>query len=44
MSDGTVLKPEKDFTKEADKILPEAEALAKVEKTVNRKDRKLTVT
>ncbi|KAH0844558.1 hypothetical protein AYO21_08552 [Fonsecaea monophora] len=29
MSDGTIFKPEKDFTKEADKILPEAEALAK---------------
>ncbi|OAP60933.1 hypothetical protein AYL99_05935 [Fonsecaea erecta] len=29
MSDGTIFKPEKDFTKDADKILPEAEALAK---------------
>ncbi|OAL17580.1 hypothetical protein AYO22_11498 [Fonsecaea multimorphosa] len=29
MSDGTIFKPEKDFTKEADKVLPEAEALAK---------------
>lgn len=30
MSDGTLFKPEKDFSKEADKIIPEAEALAKV--------------
>lgn len=29
MSDGTIFKPEKDFTKEADKIIPEAESLAK---------------
>lgn len=29
-----LLKPEKDFTKDADKLIPEAEALAKVrEKT-----------
>lgn len=31
MSDGALFKPEKDFTKEADKVLPEAEALAKVQ-------------
>jgi 26S proteasome regulatory subunit N5 len=31
MSDGTLFKPEKDYTKEADKIIPEAESLAKVE-------------
>lgn len=31
MSDGALFKPEKDYTKEADKVLPEAEALAKVE-------------
>lgn len=30
MSDGGLLKPEKDFTKEADKVIPEAETLAKV--------------
>jgi hypothetical protein len=30
MSDGTILKAEKDFTKDADKLIPEAEALAKV--------------
>ena len=29
MSDGALFKPEKDFTKEADKVIPEAEALAK---------------
>lgn len=34
MSDGTLFKPEKDYTKEADKILPEAEALAKVDKLI----------
>jgi hypothetical protein len=33
MSDGGLLKPEKDFTKEADKLIPEAEALAKVRLT-----------
>lgn len=31
MSDA-LLKPEKDFTKDADKLIPEAEALAKVRK------------
>jgi 26S proteasome regulatory subunit N5 len=30
MSDGQVLKAEKDFTKEVDKLLPEAQELAKV--------------
>jgi hypothetical protein len=30
MSDTPLFKPEKDYTKEADKILPEAIALAKV--------------
>jgi hypothetical protein len=30
MSDGSSLKPEKDFSKEVDKQLPEAEKLAKV--------------
>lgn len=29
MSDGPLFKPEKDYTKEADKVIPEAEALAK---------------
>ena len=29
MSDGALFKPEKDFSKEADKVIPEAEALAK---------------
>jgi hypothetical protein len=33
MSDGNIFKPDKDFTKDADKILPEAEELAKVNKT-----------
>jgi 26S proteasome regulatory subunit N5 len=27
---GGLLKPEKDFTKDADKLIPEAEGLAKV--------------
>ena len=30
MSDGRILKPDKDFTKEADKQIPEAQELAKV--------------
>lgn len=30
MADGRILKPEKDFTKEADKQIPEAQELAKV--------------
>jgi len=30
MSDTPLFKPEKDYSKEADKILPEATALAKV--------------
>ena len=30
MADGQLFKPEKDYTKEADKQIPEAEALAKV--------------
>jgi len=30
MSDGTVLKADKDFTKDVDKLLPEAQSLAKV--------------
>lgn len=30
MSDGQLMKPEKDFSKDADKLIPEAEALAKV--------------
>ena len=30
MSDGRILKPDKDFSKEADKQIPEAEKLAKV--------------
>jgi 26S proteasome regulatory subunit N5 len=30
MSSGQVLKAEKDFTKEVDKLLPEAEELGKV--------------
>ena len=30
MSDGTLFKPEKDFTKEADQIIPEAQELARV--------------
>jgi hypothetical protein len=31
MSDGQILKPDKDFSKEVDKQIPEAEELAKVE-------------
>ncbi|KAG9779528.1 PCI-domain-containing protein, partial [Aureobasidium melanogenum] len=31
MSDGALFKPEKDFSKDADRILPEAEALAKTD-------------
>jgi len=34
MSDA-LLKPEKDFTKDADKLIPEAEALAKVRKPLS---------
>jgi hypothetical protein len=30
MSDGRILKPDKDFTTEADKQIPEAQELAKV--------------
>jgi hypothetical protein len=30
MSDGNIFKPDKDFTKEADKIIPEAQEIAKV--------------
>lgn len=30
MSEGTLFKPEKDFSKDADKLIPEAEELAKV--------------
>jgi len=30
MSDGKLIKPDKDFSKEVDKQLPEAEELAKV--------------
>ena len=30
MADGQLFKPEKDFTKEVDKLIPEAEELAKV--------------
>jgi 26S proteasome regulatory subunit N5 len=30
MSAGGLLKPEKDFSKDADKLIPEAEQLAKV--------------
>ena len=30
MSDGQIFKPDKDFTKEVDKQLPEAQELAKV--------------
>jgi hypothetical protein len=30
MSDGNIFKPDKDFTKEADKVIPEAQEIAKV--------------
>jgi 26S proteasome regulatory subunit N5 len=30
MSDGTLFKPEKDYSKDADKLIPEAQELAKV--------------
>lgn len=30
MSDGTIFKQEKDFTKEADRVIPEAQDLAQV--------------
>lgn len=30
MSDGALFKPERDYTKEADKVIPEAQQLAKV--------------
>jgi len=29
MSSGNILKPDKDFTKEADKVIPEAQEIAK---------------
>ena len=32
MADGQLFKPEKDYTKEVDKQLPEAQELAKVRK------------
>ena len=35
MSDGTILKADKDFTKEVDAALPEAEQLAKVPFTMS---------
>lgn len=31
MSDGALFKPERDYTKEADKVIPEAQQLAKVD-------------
>ena len=30
MSDGTLFKPDKDFTKDVDRLIPEAQDLAKV--------------
>jgi 26S proteasome regulatory subunit N5 len=30
MSDGALFKPERDYTKEADRVIPEAQVLAKV--------------
>lgn len=30
MSDGALFKPDKDFTKEADKLIPDAQELGKV--------------
>ena len=36
-SDGTLLKPEKDYTETLDKQLPEIESLAKVTNSLNRK-------
>ena len=42
MSSGQVLKAEKDFTKEVDKLIPEAEKLAKVRHCVS--DLKLGLT
>jgi len=30
MSDGSIFKPDKDFTKETDKVIPEALEIAKV--------------
>lgn len=37
MSDTPLFKPEKDYSKEADKILPEATALAKVTDNMHRR-------
>lgn len=34
MSDGALFKPDKDFSKDADTILPDAESLAKVPRIV----------
>lgn len=33
MSEGALFKPEKDFSKDADKLIPEAQAVAKVRDT-----------
>ena len=34
MSEGNIFKPEKDFTNEADKVIPEAQEIAKVSTTL----------
>jgi 26S proteasome regulatory subunit N5 len=33
MSEGSIFKPEKDFTKEADKVIPDAHEIAKASTT-----------
>ena len=43
MSDGQILKPDKDFTKEVDKQLPEAQELAKVRGALARTSRVLLI-
>jgi 26S proteasome regulatory subunit N5 len=34
MSDGTIRKPDKDYQKEVDKLIPETQALAKVNTSI----------
>lgn len=42
MSEGALFKPDKDYTSEADKILPAAEALAKVMGSEHSRELQLT--
>jgi 26S proteasome regulatory subunit N5 len=44
MSDGALFKPERDYTKEADKVIPEAQVLAKVARSLLTTERNNTDT